>query len=100
MVWARRLVLCVSCERESEPMKTLAPSWHHPLTYRVPVRDGNGSEASGGPHNSVSCVVMQRNRKTGRIVREVWVESLDIDDEQNMPRNVSESATSLPMQHG
>ena len=81
-------------------MKTLAPSWHHPLTYRVPVRPGNDNVASGGPHNSVSCVVMQRSRKTGKIVREVWAESLDIDDEQNMPRNVSGSATILPMQHG
>ena len=26
MVRARRLVLCVSCERESQPMKTLAPN--------------------------------------------------------------------------
>jgi hypothetical protein len=81
-------------------MKILAPSWHHPLTYRVPVRGGNGSEASGGPHNSISCVVMQLSRKTGRIVREVWAESLDFDEEPDAPPSVAHSATNLPMQHG
>lgn len=87
-------------EWEEGRMKTLAPSWHHPLTYRVPVRPGNDNEASGGPHNSISCVVMQRSRKTGRIVREVWAESLDDSDEQDALPGVAQPATILPMQHG